>query len=147
MPYSPTSRATSAEAYRWVMDNVSAPRKRVIYEWVHLSGPCTDSEIADALGIPRDSASPRVRDLLRIGALVELPEPRPCRITGARCRVVDVSASVPTPSPTVPRTDYKRAAEKLRIALTWALAHGDFTRAHPEDLAAAKELVERPSDA
>lgn len=99
MPRSSLARTTSAAAYRWVMDNVASARIRYIYDTVYARGPMTDSEIAEELGIPRDSASPRVRDLMAMGALRELPEAVKCAVTGRMCRAVDVTADIPVKQP------------------------------------------------
>ena len=81
------------------MDNIASIRMRCIYETVYARGAMTDSEIAEELGIPRDSASPRVRDLIAMGALRELPDAATCAVTGRMCRVVDVTADIPVKQP------------------------------------------------
>ena len=106
---------TSAQTYAAIKrEGLLGALQMNVYEWLVHHGACTDTEIAEGLGIPRDSASPRVRELLALG-VIEESGVRGCHITGRPCRITRVSGKMPA-APVKKPSVTDMACEAIRIA-------------------------------
>ena len=106
---------TSAQTYAAIKrEGLLGALQMNVYEWLVHHGACTDTEIAEGLGIPRDSASPRVRELLALG-VIEESGVRGCHITGRPCRITRVSGKMPA-APVKKPSVTAMACEAIRIA-------------------------------
>lgn len=72
---------TSRQAYYSEIKPTLGERQKLVYGIFSGNTNWTNSEIADYLGIPINTVTPRVFELRKMGLLVEAIK-RPCRITG-----------------------------------------------------------------
>ena len=87
------SQTTSTEAYELLKSRgILGALQLAVFRALE-SGALTDHEIAKQIAKPRDTASPRVRELIRLGIVQEVGE-RECAITGFRCRTVGLTGKV-----------------------------------------------------
>jgi len=76
------TRNTSLEAYYSIVDRMAPGLRQAICRLLlQHNEPMTTSEIAQGLGKPRDSVSPRMKELINRDLVKECGE-RPCRVTG-----------------------------------------------------------------
>ena len=132
-------RPTSAECYRQITESgLLRDLQLAVYLAVANAGyALTDSEIAAAIGKPRDTASPRVRELVKREVLA-WGETRKCELSGRKCRTVDVTDKLPekqilvarTARPArVPREDLREAIKALDETLRCVLLDREQRRA------------------
>lgn len=132
------ARETSAEAYRQITaSGLLQDLQLATYKACYDHGPMTDHEIALKIGKPRDTASPRVRELIARGVLREVGE-RKCQVTDRTCRIVDVTANLPSAVEArdtksrpvrVPRTVLLEILRGIDSAMTCVLMHAEQRRA------------------
>lgn len=84
-----TVHANSRQAHLEAMGMISR-RARMVLDWVREHGRATDRQIVRGLGFTdMNACRPRVTELVRLGALVEVGTTR-CEVTGKPVRLVDV---------------------------------------------------------
>jgi hypothetical protein len=86
-------RETSKDAYRDLVDRGVLPhRRREVYRWIYLEGPCTAAMLEHGLG--GSSAHKRLSELRDLGYIKEVDKAK-CPRTGQRVIWWDVTAKRP----------------------------------------------------
>jgi hypothetical protein len=91
------ARQTSVEVWKKINQQGLLPQMRLdVYNWLYRHGPATRNEVADSIGMVRNDASTRLRELKIQGVVYEVRE-RPCTVTGHVIIEWDVTANLPRP--------------------------------------------------
>lgn len=89
--------STSSDTYQQIADSgLLKCLQLAIFNAMREHGSMTDNEIAAKIGKPRDTASPRVRELIK-RQVVHVVGERKCTVTGLNCRVVALTGKPPAP--------------------------------------------------
>lgn len=75
---------TSLFAYNHEIKPTLMPRQKIIYETLQTRKNFTNTELAEHLGFPINTVTPRVNELRKLG-VVRLSEFRKCNVTNRRC--------------------------------------------------------------
>jgi hypothetical protein len=92
-------RRTSLETYRAIQaDNLLNEQRWMVYRLLYEHGPATSTELSQLLAEgAREAPHRRLPELRDCGAAYEVVE-RPCKVTGRKCIVWDVTADLPDES-------------------------------------------------
>ncbi len=94
-------RWTSMKCYREIKESgfLSQSRMQVWQALVDFEGPATAGELANtpnmAIVMSRNNLIARLRELVRMGIVQELPDHRKCSITNMMCMVFDIRDAPP----------------------------------------------------
>jgi DNA-binding Lrp family transcriptional regulator len=93
-----TTRRTSAQAYHQIeAEGLLSKLKLAVYQELFHHGPLTAKEVAKRLGAERDSISPRMKELVRLGVVAEAGE-RFCTVSEREAVAWDVTDALPQAS-------------------------------------------------
>lgn len=87
-------RETSMMAYEKIKwDGTMTAQQKVVMDWLRPRiGDATRSEIEKGTGLKINAVTGRVHELITLGALVESPKKRKCRVTGETVNAVAVAS-------------------------------------------------------
>lgn len=89
------SRKTSSITYRAIVDEgLLSPLRLEIYTMLFIHGPMTCKEVTKRIGAERDSISPRMQEMVRMGVVEETGE-RMCSVSDRLAVLWDVTDQLP----------------------------------------------------
>lgn len=138
-------RETSIECYNELQkEGVIALMERKIYNIVYKHGPCTSGEAYKYLSKkmvinPLSQSRARFTKLVEKGVFKELPK-RPCKISGRKCLVYDVTGNLPIIPEKIERTKpIPRGFAKSISFIIWQMNREGKMFVSPEEL---KKMLE-----